>query len=1026
MVTFLGLVGRGLRWRWVSSVAVALVAVVAMVGAVIGPLYASSAADSLVREAMVEAAPVSTGVLVRAQRAGQTQFTPSDLLDAASERAADPALDPWYEPGTLALTVADGTPRIQDNPIGIGMVGWHRGQCEAVEITSGECPSNRGEAMVSARMADQFDIALGDSVGLGISANAAADQVEVVGTYDAATADPKVWGLVSPAQFQPASDPFGPDRLDEIVVDEATMLSVSGASDVAATSFRALDATTVHMSVLPDLRQAVESAVAVTSTAVGTTPRTLASSGLPSFLDALDPELADVAAASFAVTAALVLLAWFALFLVVSATSEERSGEVALAKLRGMGAPSVFVFGLAEPLLLLLAAAPVGLAVAYAINVFVTANAMAVGTDTSISASALLALGVGFVGGLAAATLASRRTLTAPVIEQLRRTGGRRARLARSVAVDAFAVALLAAGIYQLRRGGSDVLALLTPSLIALTMGLLAVRVVPRLARLEVSRTRGSGRVAAFLATSNIARRPAGLRTIILLSLAVGLTVFAVDGWAVASANRDQVARAEVGGWKVLHVRSDSAGALLTAVRAADPGGTAALAAVASSTGTGGGLIAVDGSRVGAVSAWDPAWTGTSREDIGSLLHPAQPAAPIPVQGDLSIDVDYERAGGSSVLDLEAAVRDAGGLVHTVDFGELRPGTSTHSADLSMCVGGPCILEAFFFTPSPRTSTAAGTVTISGARDSSGDVDLTSAGSDGWRSGATSVLVRIPPLVDVSVQEPGRLVTSFDLDRESGAIEVADHPTELPAFVGSQSLESAGPDGGTKVTDLDGRVVPAQFLGSGVLPRKLRMGAMADLPFALEVMGSAPTLLDYQVWLSADAPSSIRTTLEAGGMEVIGVDSVDERLDELARGSAALALRLFLIAALVALVIAAGTVLAGTYISARRRAYELAALRSLGASQRVLVRSGRLEQLALAFIGTALGAAAGLLGAAITLPNLLMSASADHPSPWFGPVWPPVLATIAGVLLLLGLVAEIGARRTARLAQPDLLRAVQE
>jgi hypothetical protein len=95
-VTFLGLVMRGLRWRWVSSVAVALVAVVAMVGAVIGPLYSASAADSLVREGMAEAAPVSTGVLVRSQRAGQTQFTPEDLLDAVSERAADPR---WI-PGT--------------------------------------------------------------------------------------------------------------------------------------------------------------------------------------------------------------------------------------------------------------------------------------------------------------------------------------------------------------------------------------------------------------------------------------------------------------------------------------------------------------------------------------------------------------------------------------------------------------------------------------------------------------------------------------------------------------------------------------------------------------------------------------------------------------------------------------------------------------------------------------------------------------------------------------------------------------
>ncbi len=1024
MLTFLGLVVRGLRWRWVSSVAVALVAVVAMAGAVIGPLYSSSAADSLVREGVAEADPVLTGVLVRAQRAGQTQFTPGELRDAVAERATDPSLDPWYEPETLALTVASGAPRVRDSPIGIGMVGWHRGQCAAVELTSGECPSGLGEAMISARMADQFDIALGETLRLGISADIATDQVEVVGTYDAATADPKVWGPNSPAQFLPSKAPDGPDRLDEIVVDEELLLNVSG--DIAASSFRALDATTVHMSVVPDMRQAVEAAVAFTSVSASSVPQTLASSELPKVLDALDSDLADVSSASFAVTAALVLLAWFALFLLVSATSEERSGEVALAKLRGMGTRSVFMFGLAEPILLLLAAMPIGLAVAYAINVFITGNAMAVDTDTGITASALVALAVGFLGGVVAAMLASRRILTAPVIDQLRRTSGRRARLARSVAVDAFVLALLAAGIYQLRRGDSDVLALLTPSLIALTMGLLAVRVVPRLARLAVSRTRGSRRVAGFLAASNIARRQGGLRTIILLSLAVGLTVFAVDGWAVASVNRDVVARAEVGGWQVLHVRTDSAGALLTAVREADPSGTQALAAVASTAGSSGGLIAVDTSRLGAVSAWDPAWSGGSREEIGALLHPEQVASPIAIHGDLSIDVDYAQAEGSGAMVLAAAVRDAGGFLHMAELGELRQGTSTLGAALPMCVDVPCTLEAFTFTPSPLNQTAAGTVTISAAEDPSGAIDLTSDGSAGWRSGATSLLVRIAPVADVSVEEPGLLVTTFDLDGESAAIEVADHPTELPAYVGSEFVASGGPDTGEKVIGLDGRAVPAQFLGSGVIPRKLRVGALADLPFSLAVMGSQPTLLDYQIWLAADAPSSIRAALEAGGIEVIAVDSVDERLSELGRGSAALALRLFLVAALVALMIAAGTVLAGTYISARRRAYELAALRSLGADQRVLVRSGRLEQLALAFIGTALGAAAGLLGAAITLPNLLMSSSADHPSPWFGPAWLPVLATVAGVLLLLGVVAEIGARRTARLAQPDLLRAVQE
>ena len=318
-------------------------------------------------------------------------------------------------------------------------------------------------------------------------------------------------------------------------------------------------------------------------------------------------------------------------------------------------------------------------------------------------------------------------------------------------------------------------------------------------------------------------------------------------------------------------------------------------------------------------------------------------------------------------------------------------------------------------------------MTISGAQDSSGDVDLTSAGSAGWRSGATSVLVRIPPVATVSVEEPGRLVTSFDVEGESAAIEVADHPTLLPVFVGSESAGSEGSASDATVTGLDGRAIPAQLLGSGVLPRKLGTGALADLASALSVMGSAPNSLDYQVWLSADAPPSIRAALEADGYEVLAVDSVDERLSELARGSDALALRLFLVAAVVALVIAAGTLLAGTFITARRRAYELAAMRSLGADNRVLVRSGRTRTARSRFHrnGSRPGRGSGGRSHHPAQPADV-GVSAVHPSPWFGPAWLPVLATIAGVLLLLGLVAEVGARRTARLAQPDLLRAVQE
>ena len=67
---------RGLRWRAGSSLAVLVVAVVAMAGAALGPLYARSAAESLVRDGLTLAPQATTGVQSRGSIAGQTQYTP--------------------------------------------------------------------------------------------------------------------------------------------------------------------------------------------------------------------------------------------------------------------------------------------------------------------------------------------------------------------------------------------------------------------------------------------------------------------------------------------------------------------------------------------------------------------------------------------------------------------------------------------------------------------------------------------------------------------------------------------------------------------------------------------------------------------------------------------------------------------------------------------------------------------------------------------------------------------------------------
>jgi hypothetical protein len=400
----------------------------------------------------------------------------------------------------------------------------------------------------------------------------------------------------------------------------------------------------------------------------------------------------------------------------------------------------------------------------------------------------------------------------------------------------------------------------------------------------------------------------------------------------------------------------------------------------------------------------------------------------IPLQRSLSLTVDYDRTAGDGVARLTVAVRDQGGLMHMVDMGELQPGASTPTADLPMCVDAACSLEAITFTRpvGAAPSTATGTVTLSGATDGTGAVDLTPAGADGWRSGAGPIPFPIPPGADVAVTSPGRVVTSFTLDSGTdAAIQVADNPSRLPIIVGSTMAEGAS-DGSAFLPGLDGEYIPVLQEGSGVVPRTLRKGSLADLEFALAAMGRSPLDLDYQVWLSPGAPASIRTSLEASGFAVTTVDSVDQRVDALGRGGTALALQMFLIAALVALVIGAGTMLANTFVVVRRRAYELAALRSLGASHAVLVRSGRREQVALALTGAVIGALSGLVGAALALPALLQSASADYPAPWFGPAWGQTLALVAAILVLLVVVADVGARRTARRARIDLLREVQE
>ncbi|HEY5185229.1 MAG TPA: hypothetical protein VIM19_10080 [Actinomycetes bacterium] len=255
--------------------------------------------------------------------------------------------------------MTDGQVTSGGHLLGVAAVGWHDGMCEGGRVVlGGQCPQSGKQAMVSAGLAQSAHLEVGSQLDLGIY-RPDGNLVRVVGVYDAATAKPSVWGPSTPAQASPGVREGDPDRLDEILVPQDEILGSQGQVQVAA--LRPLLPDRLTVDALPGVVASVGEAAATSDP-----QRTVHLSRVSTLADAVDqlaPDRFQVRTAAFAVTAQLVLLAWAVLFLIVSATADERSGEVALAKLRGMRASATMLFGMGESVLLLLAAIPLGLVV---------------------------------------------------------------------------------------------------------------------------------------------------------------------------------------------------------------------------------------------------------------------------------------------------------------------------------------------------------------------------------------------------------------------------------------------------------------------------------------------------------------------------------------------------------------------------------------------------------------------------------------------------------------------------------------
>ena len=678
-------------------------------------------------------------------------------------------------------------------------------------------------------------------------------------------------------------------------------------------------------------------------------------------------------------------------------------------------------------LLLLLVAAPLGTVVGYTSVRAAADRVFAPGTEVVLTWSVLLTVLGTLAGGLVVAALSSRQVFRRPVAELLRRVPPRSAGR-RAGVVDVVVVVLAAAGIVQLINDRGDrpsPIAMLAPGMVAVAGGLLAARVLVRVARRRVARATELGRTSGLVGWAGVARRPGTARIASVLAVATCLLLVGVQAWTVAERNRSERADAETGAAVVLQVRGGTPYALLDAVANADPGGRFAMAAVQiDSSSQEPSLLAVDSSRADGIFQWgapDEAPSGGVERRVHPDLPPSLDVRP----GPISVDVDLLDVRSPSPLTLYVQLDDAGDFQY-LPLGQLRPGAHTYRGSVPADCASGCRLAGLAVNhPGTDIGSATATmrfagITATGTDGQAVDLPASFANRAAWRPGAPTIggpEVHLEPgdELEASVQAPGGPYAQ---------IVRGDSPEPLPAVVTGSIAGPAAAQGGLplgETTGLSGSAM--RYAGRQVvdyLPRAGDEAVLVDLELALRLDDEAQ-VGQKEIWLSRNDPQRERAlvaALDRAGMAVQGRSTAAALERVYAGDGAVLALRLLLVCGAAAVVVSVGALLVAAYVGRRQRAYEVAALRAVGLRRRT-VRSLLLrENIGTVVVALLCGAAAAVVAVWAVLPALPqfdtpstsvpVRYAPDAASAWLA------LGGLALVLVAVGLTVAVLQLRTGR------------
>ncbi|MCO8274088.1 ABC transporter permease [Actinoplanes sp. TRM 88003] len=962
------------------------------------------------------AAPAYLRTADRAVAAGQIRTAlPEDLTVSVVARQVDRrSLEPGAEPpgpdlerdGSVLLDLPgfDHIHSVEYRTVGLEPVEGvstrvvHRQRvCDHLVMTAGRCLAGESDIVLGEKTGRRLGVAPGEPIELSFALykemppryvpEGAPKRLVIAGFYRVPEPRDAFWG--DNGYFRPGTE----RGLDEVAFISGATMAAMDHGQVEATLDAYAGPGALAVDRLPAVRDGIDDLRAEVARAGGAVDLR---GRLPATLTRIDAGQAAAHQIVPVLAIALVLLACLTIYLAVLYSTEGRRPELAVVALRGARWGQRWALATGENVLAILAGSLAG---CVAGQVLVDALAAwrfpDVGSDFGLGSLRWAPVAAG--AAVLTALFAERRQVSAPVAELLRRAP-RVPGIARAVAAELVVVALAAVAVLQLSgqlRGVGTAAA----ALVLVAGAQVAARLLVPLAAIGSRQALRRGRLGVALAGFQLSRRPGAIRLFALVTAAVAVTGYAAAAIDVAARGRATEAFTGTGAARVLHLAPTSRQNLLAAVRAVDPSGSFALAAVRLPGVDGGPVaVAVDTTRLGAVAEWPR--EGPAPSAVREALRPDAPPPPAFDGVRISAEVTATFEPGKYVTLTAILSPRNGGEDQRVEFGELRPGRHQYQRPVPACARG-CTLNTLRITGGQGTIDAGGTIAVH---------RLTGAGvlatPERWRASEGGT---------IGTAGDGLLIKVASLAETTDGLLVQPVTTPYPLPVATAGIAALrGFEG------LDHRNVPVVVrLPVPVVPGAGSPAILADLDYADRLAADGLPSTEPMVWLNAHAPADLGDQLAAHGVTVVGETRADQVRRSLDEQGPAIAMVFYGMVAGLATVLAAGTLVLAATVDRNRRVEDLSALRNQGLT-RAAVRQATLwtypalvAVAATAGIGVALGGW-WLTGWALPLAGLEPSSLSTAQAPRL----PVVVATSLGSAALLAVVAGLAGHRTLRRTGP--------